>query len=216
MEDKVYITYVPDEYANLRNGIKRALNSKGIGAKWADKDLSTGPRRALEVNKLFYDVNKYSDVTVIAVGGNLISKYPGDTKKFYQKGIEYEEILTSLNHNRKEYIKGIVAVVEDELYENLFITYQCSDCGKAHNYLKENEMIGILRNNMMNVKDNYRKNGICTFDWMEDSYISLVRLSDFEKNPTFYIDNAKEKKFRQISNNEFKINVDDISIKTYQ
>ena len=109
----------------------------------------------------------------------------------------YDELRYSLENRDDNKTKGAIAVYTNESKNELISenTHECSICKKKTNVKTIHEFENLVRRNMMNVKDEYKKNkcnGI--YDSLEDSYISLISYDDFKKDIKKYIKNASDKK----------------------
>ncbi len=112
----------------------------------------------------------------------------------------YDELRYSLEDREDNRTNGIIAVYTEEVEKLLFVKkkHKCNVCNREQEVIFLHEAKNLVRNNMMNVKNQYKKNpcpGL--FDGLEDSYVSLVKYSDFIKDIDSYINNAVNKRGRK-------------------
>lgn len=152
---------------------------------------------------------KGSSVTLLILSEDLVLERKGEAGYgFKNSGWVYREISASLRDWENNRINGVVAVAPDDFYDK--ITYNggnCISCGLNHTNYNNDKLNEILLENRFNVKSKFKKS-TCAYDKLDDSYISIVKMSDFIENPKIYLDNAYEKRNRQINNKEFEIKYD--------
>ncbi len=109
----------------------------------------------------------------------------------------YDELRYALEDREDNKTKGAIAIYTEDSKDLLIKknTHECSICNKKTEIKTILDFDNLVRKNMMNVKDIYKKNkcyGI--YDSLEDSYISLVSYEEFKNDIEKYIDNAFDKK----------------------
>ena len=139
------------------------------------------------IRNYLYGKLRRSSVTIILLSPNAVYH-----KKDYWGRYDdwmYDEIRYSLENRENNRTNGLIAVYTPEAEPYLIQRQQNS---RALTILNVDN---LFRKNMMNVKDQYKKNrepGI--YDSEYDSYCSLVSFSSFTKNIGWHIDLAIEKR----------------------
>ena len=101
----------------------------------------------------------------------------------------YDEIRYSLENRDGNRTNGLVAVYTKEAEKYLIDRSSFSDS------ITIKSVDNLFRRNMMNVKQQYKKNPMPgVYDMLEDSFCSLVSFESFSQNITKYIENASKKR----------------------
>ena len=119
----------------------------------------------------------------------------------------YDELRYSLEDRKNNRTNGVVAVYTDDAKDKLISesTHSCSQCQETQSCRSLKNFDNLVRKNMVNIKNNYKKNPCDNlYDDEYDSYISLVSLEEFKQDHTKYIDNAKDKRDRLHEFNIYK------------
>lgn len=149
------------------------------------------------IREYLYKKLKNTSVTIVILTPEAIN---------YRKGLFgnyddwlYDELRYSLEDRNANRTNGAIALYTDESKDELFrySKHICEVCNEETNVKSMNSFNNLVRKNMMNVKNQYKKNK-CNdiYDANEDSYISLVHFDDFKKQYNHYIDIAKSKRDR--------------------
>lgn len=180
------------------------MRSKGIAADYSEKDDKSHLTDETIWKHLLKRV-KGSSITVVILSRDLIFHKGEASSNFAASGWVYKEMQASLRDGIENRINGVVAVVEDDFYDQIVTTRYCSLCGKWHKEYNKNLLNEIIHENTFNVKKSYGTHRNCAYNELHDSYITIVKVSEFLQYPNFYIDNAWEKRQRQINKKEFEI-----------
>lgn len=200
----VFISFSFDESKHLKDKIANKLKSTGIAVDYSEKE----DKSHLSDDVIWRDLLnriKGSSITVVILSKDLVNHKGEASNDFSSSGWVYKEIQASLRDGNNNRINGIIAVAEDEFYNQFKLDHYCRICESYHIGYDRNLISDIIYNNMFNVKDKFRSSSSCSFDVLKDNYISIVKLSDFISDPAPYIQNAWDKRERQINNKEFEI-----------
>lgn len=109
----------------------------------------------------------------------------------------YDEVRYSLEDREGNATNGLIGVYVPEVEDLLFLknTHRCVICNQESTVLSLYDYPNLVRRNMMNVKQPYKRNrcnGIYDSDY--DSYCSLVSYSDFISDIGHYVDIAFQKR----------------------
>ena len=208
-------TFISFSYENknlaLINEIKGILEKKGIAVDYSEK-VDRSDHTDETIWKYLEKRIKGSSVTIIILTKDLFEEntHKLDYKKgsFLESGWRYNEQSGSLRNWNLNNINGIIAVYEPEAE-----TYVKSNnkstciCCLNENVTKINLRKEIIRKNMFNINKKNKTNKNCdNYDSKNDHFISLISLKNFKNDPAKYIDNAIDKRDKQINDeNYFKI-----------
>lgn len=201
-----FISFSFDENEDWKNEVVELLGKKNIIADYSEKKDRSNTSDE-NIWKYLEKKIKGSSITLVLLSEDLIGRN-GKGKEgnnFHDSGWIYKEISCSLRDWDNNRINGIIAIAKDDFYKK--ITYyeeKCITCNEKHTNYKNKYIPEIILKNRYNIKQKYKKSN-CAFDKLEDSYISIVSWTDFKKDPEKYINNAFEKRERQINNQEFII-----------
>lgn len=147
------------------------------------------------IRKYLYAKLKRSSVTIVLLTPNAIKHQRNRYNKI--DDWMYDEIRYSLEDRDGNRTNGLIAVYTPEA-ESMLITkstHICDVCNKETPITIVKRVNNLFRENMMNVKLEYKKNKCENiYDSDYDSYCSLVSFEDFKKNLGTYIDIATEKR----------------------
>lgn len=152
-----------------------------------------------QIKDYLYRKLRRTSVTIVILSPNAI-KYHRDPVSGRIDDWLYDELRYSLEDREENRTNGVIAVYTEDAESMLFVktTHKCNVCNKEQEVNSLYDADNLVRKNMMNVKYRYKKNpcpGL--FDGLEDSYVSLVKYSDFIKDIGKYIDNAVSKRERK-------------------
>lgn len=112
----------------------------------------------------------------------------------------YDELRYSLEERENNTTNGVIAIYNKEA-KDLLITmskHKCDICNNESIVSTIKDINNLVRKNMMNIKDSYKKNQCYDiYDGLEDSYISLISYDEFTSDISKYIENAISKKERR-------------------
>lgn len=207
MPDKrnIFISFSYDENNLWKDDVVRVLKTKELAVDYSEKTDYSGYSDEFIWNELLPRI-KGSSITLVLYSDDL--SYLGNkcepSYSFGSSGWVYREISASLRDWNNNSINGMVLLVKDEDYDAITHQKYCSNCPEGHTLYNNQYLPKIILKNRFNVKQQY-KNSSCAWDKLEDSYITIVKWSDFKRNPSKYIDNAYDKRERQRKNSEFEI-----------
>ncbi len=142
------------------------------------------------------DYLKDSTVTIFLIGlhssENEGYDYLGQRKNYF---IE-RELQASLYDGAWNTRNGILGIVLPDMYDVIYKgTFQCSICGGIHNYVSIDDSTVIRE-----FSTNYYIKPHSGCAWSEDErYCVLVKWDDFLKNPAFYVNQAFNKRSKDIA-----------------
>lgn len=202
MATKVFISFrfsdgkmIKDELVDLFDESTEVINRS--------EDVDRSQMREDTIQEYLYERLKDTSVTIVLLTPEAVS-YRKNCIGNYDDWL-YDELRYSLEDRRNNRTNGVVAVYTDDAKDKLISesTHSCSQCQKTQSCRSLKNFDNLIRKNMVNIKNNYKKNPCDNlYDGEQDSYISLVSLEEFKQDYTKYIDNAKEKRDRL---NEFNI-----------
>jgi hypothetical protein len=151
------------------------------------------------IQKYLYDKLRRTSVTVVILTPEAIEYSKNIWTGKYDDWM-YDELRYSLEDREYNNTKGLIAIYTADAKDLLITTstHKCDICKKESTVSILLDVNNLIRKNMMNIKDSYKKNqcyGI--YDSLEDSYISLVSYDDFVSDINKYIENAISKKERR-------------------
>jgi hypothetical protein len=155
------------------------------------------------IQKYLYKKLKSTSVTIVLLTPNAI-EYNKDYTGKYDDWM-YDELRYSLEDRENNNTNGAVAIYTEDSKKLLITTsiHKCNICKKDTTVSSILDTNNLVRKNMMNIKDNYKKHKCYNlFDSLEDSYISLISYDEFISDINKYIENAISKKERR---DEFKL-----------
>ena len=149
----------------------------------------------VSIKNFLYSKLKQTTVTVVLLTPQAINHQVG----LYGRIDDwmYDEIRYSLEEREGNKTNGLIGVYVPEAESMIFTksTHRCNTCKKESEVLRILEFNNLVRKNMMNIKDEYKRNPcLGIFDSDYDSYCSLISFNDFCNNPNMYIDIAYEKR----------------------
>ena len=150
------------------------------------EDVDRSHMSDFTIKQYLYGKLRRSSVTIILLTPSAIN-HRKDWRGNYDDWM-YDEIRYSLEEREGNRTNGLVAVYTPEA-TNLLVNVQPSGTVSVNN------VDNLFRKNMMNVKQQYKKNpnpGL--FDRDYDSYCSLLAWDEFIKNIGKYIDIASQKR----------------------
>lgn len=197
--NKIFISFRYSDGIDYKEELVEKLKGYAID-KSEDKDRSNLGDE--QIKKYLYEKLRDTSITIVILTPQAIN-YKKEGYKY--NDWLYDELRYSLENREGNRTNGVIALYTKEAKEYLMReeTHICEVC-KEENKVKV--ILGfenLVRENMMNVKDEYKKNkceGI--YDELDDSYISLILYENFLENPKKYIDNCIEKRDKR--NGEFK------------
>lgn len=146
------------------------------------------------IQEYLYDLIKQTSITIVIITPNAVNyrkNYLG-----YDDWL-YDELSYSLQQRIGNTTNGVIALYTKEAKEELFIstTHKCQVCNKEQSVNTILNFDNLVRKNMMNIKDSFKKNACPSiYDVDHDSYISLIEFEEFVGNPMYYINKALEKR----------------------
>lgn len=197
-----------DKNLPLIDEIKGILKEKGIAVDYSEK-VDRSNCKDETIWKHLEKRIKGSSVTIIILTKDLFEEntHKLDYKKgsFWESGWIYKEISASLRNWNENNINGIIAVYEpeSETYVKSNNKSTCTCC------LNENVTTiklsrEIIKTNMFNINKKNKTNKNCDYyDSKNDHFISLISLKKFKNNPAKYIDNAIDKREKQMNDENY-------------
>lgn len=114
---------------------------------------------------------------------------------FQRQGWVYKEIKCALREEKNNAMNGIIVVMPDEIYNQMFSKGICSRTLKESLYLNKELYPPILQENFANKRNGlWTPNCGCCLSILDDSYIPIVKLSIFYSEMDYYIKLVKEKR----------------------
>lgn len=199
MARKTFIAYKYSEAKTLRD---RIIDKLGDDAKYYQGERAESPdltdTSTENIKDHLKDMLFDTSVTIVIISPKL------KRSKWIDWEIEYSmrEYDRKGIKSRTNGIVGVVMKVNGD-YDWLIITGQSSD-GCNVRYFRTNLLYDIINNNRFNnlTDDKYACNVCCTYDSLKGSYISLINEDDFLRDPSYYIDNAFDKREKLV---DFKL-----------
>ena len=209
---KIFISFsYTDRNKQIKENLAGVLEEEGLiidKSEREDKSQHTDETIWKHLEKRI----KGSTITIVLLTKDLFEenkhKLDYSPKGFLDSGWIYNEISASLRNWNENKINGIIAVYESdaETYIQQRVISSCLHCNGCYttSIVLSAE---IIKKNKFNINPNFKTNKNCEqFSLEKDSFISLVSLEDFKKEPSRYIKIALEKREKQINdNNYFKI-----------
>lgn len=172
---------------------KTAIQEK-LGDMLIDKSLneaidSDDPDYVMR--KIRQDHLSDSTVTIFLIGADSDENLGWEEQKYIKR-----ELQASLYNGEGNSRNGILGIVLPEMYSNIYKgSYQCSTCGKNHNWVAINDSTVIKE-----FSTNYYVEPHSGCGWSEDDrYCILVKWDDFEKDPEAYINKAFDKRNSEVA-----------------
>ncbi len=147
------------------------------------------------IKKYIYQKLSDTSITLVLLTPMAVN-YRKDNSGDYDDWL-YDELRYSLEDRTSNKTNGVIAIYTPEAEPMLIVrnTHTCSKCNTQKKVNTIKHFDNLVRNNMMNVKKDYKKNKCDDlFDSDYDSYISLVAVDTFLSNPQKYLDIAEEKR----------------------
>ncbi len=151
------------------------------------------------IQEYLYKKLKRTSVTIVILTPNAI-EYNRNFRTGKYDDWMYDELRYSLEDRENNTTNGAIALYTEEA-KDLLITlskHKCDVCNNESTVSILKDFNNLVRKNMMNIKENYKKNkcnGI--YDSLEDSYISLISYDEFISDINYYIENVISKKERR-------------------
>lgn len=166
---------------DLKNGIIEKFGGEDfIDSSVADGEINTDLNEDEIMRIIREDYLHNSTVTVVLVGWETA-----------QRPYVNSEIQASLRDTRKNKHNGLLAVIRDDLYNEIYTSGTCSDCGvvvrNRNNAFYEYYIPNLIKKNHTYHGDKCHYNST-------DVYCAVVKYSNFISNPELYIDEAFEKR----------------------
>lgn len=178
---KTFISYHHKNEQDLKNGIIQKFGGEDfIDSSVADGEINTELSEDEIMRIIREDYLHNSTVTVVLVGWETA-----------QRPFVNSEIQASLRDTSKNKHNGLLAVIRDDLYNEIYTSGTCSDCGvvvrNRNNAFYENYIPNLIKKNHTYYGDKCHYNS-------KDVYCAVVKYSNFISNPELYIDEAFEKR----------------------
>jgi len=204
MATKVFISFrfsdgkeIKDELVDLFDESTEVINRS--------EDADRSQMSEDTIQDYLYEKLKDTSVTIVLLIPEAVS-YRKNWIGNYDDWL-YDELRYSLEDRKNNRTNGVVAVYTDDAKDKLISesTHSCSQCQETQSCRSLKNFDNLVRKNMVNIKNNYKKNPCDNlYDDEYDSYISLVSLEEFKQDHTKYIDNAKDKRDRLHEFNIYK------------
>lgn len=188
--------------------IKGILEEKNIAVDYSEK-VDRSDKADETIWKHLEKRIKGSSVTIIIMTKDLFEEntHKLDYKKgsFLESGWMYKEISASLRNWNLNNINGIIAVYEPELETYIQSNAKSTcNCCLNKNVTTINLSNEIIRKNMFNINKKNKTNKNCAYyDTENDHFISLISLKNFKNDPAKYIDNAIDKREKQMNDENY-------------
>ena len=196
MATKVFISFRFDDGEDIKDELDDLFDaSTEVINRSEDMDRSQMSEDTIQ--DYLYEKLKDTSVTIVLLTPKAVS-YQKDWFGNYDDWL-YDELRYSLENRKNNRTNGVVAVYTEDAKDKLISesTHSCSQCQVTQLCRSLKNFDNLVRKNMVNIKNNYKKNPCDNlYDDEHDSYISLVSLKEFKQDYTKYIDNAKEKRNR--------------------
>lgn len=199
----IFISFPYDETKYLKEKIKNLLSDFTID--YSEKEDRSDTTNENIWNKLYKRI-KGSSITIVIHDPSLVNfkkkaKYDSNSydksERFHNSGWIYKEIVASLRSSQNNQINGIIYLIPDKYYKEI-VSFDINHCRS----IDSSKIPEIISKNRFNHKKSYKLNSsICC----EDSYIDIIKESDFFNNSKKYIDEVYDKRTKQIKNEEYKI-----------
>ncbi len=191
--NKIFISFRYSDGIDYKEELVEKLKGHAID-KSEDKDRSN--LNDEQIKKYLYEKLRDTSITIVILTPQAIN-YKKEGHKY--NDWLYDELRYSLENREGNRTNGVIALYTKEAKEHLMReeTHICEVCKREKKVKNISNFENLVRENMMNVKDEYKKNkceGI--YDKLDDSYISLIAYENFLENPKKYIDNCLEKRDR--------------------
>ncbi|MTC36618.1 hypothetical protein GKR67_18765 [Providencia alcalifaciens] len=179
---KTFISYHHDNEQDLKNEIiKKYGNESFIDKSVSDGDIDPDCDEEYIMKLIREDYLEDTTVTVVLIG-----------KETSQRPFVNSEIQASLWGDN---FNGLVGVIRDDIYSVIFGESVCnySGCGcnqKLRSIISRgyNQLLPYL------VRENHKKDDVVYHYDDTEIFCSLVKYSDFFKNPEYYINQAFDKR----------------------
>ncbi len=187
MAHKCFITFKTEDI-QYKNFIRDEMNVDMI-----DKSLNEPINSDDEdyiMRKIREDYLSDSTVTICLIGTRSSENLGWNEQRFIKR-----ELQASLYNGQFNSKSGILGIVLPSMYNSIYTgSGICSTCGNSHTYIAINDAT-IVKEFSYNY---YIPNNKCSWS-DEDKYCVLVKWSDFENTPNYYIDKAFDKRTSEIA-----------------
>jgi hypothetical protein len=178
---KTFISYHHNNEQDLKNDIIEKFGGEDfIDSSVAEGEIDTYLSEDEIMSIIREDYLHNSTVTVVLVGWETA-----------QRPYVNSEIQASLRDTSKNKHNGLLAVIRDDLYNAIYNTGKCSDCGgvvrNRNNAFYEYYIPNLIKKNHIYYGDKCHYNS-------KDVYCAVVKYSNFISHPEFYIDEAYDKR----------------------
>lgn len=194
MRRKVFVSFRFADGKDYKEEIIKNLESRDLIVDKSE-DVDRSHMSEEQIKEFLFKKLRDSSITIVILTPKAIN-YEKDYLGNYDDWL-YDELRYSLYDREDNRINGVIALYTEDA-EGLIITknlHKCNICNEESNVNSVGDFDNLVRRNMMNVLNKYKKNkcdGIYNSDY--DSYISLIKYSDFMNNPKKYIEIASEKR----------------------
>jgi len=158
-----------------------------------DKDRSNMSDESIK--RYLYEKLRKSSITIVILTPQAINHQKKDGK--YDDWM-YDEIRYSLEDREGNASNALIALYVPESKNQIMFEKECGNsiyCGHECKINSINNFDNLCRRNMMNVKNEYKKNRCAgIYDHNYDSFCSLISFDEFISNIKKYIDIASEKR----------------------
>ena len=189
MAHKCFISYKKED-REYRDSLVRLMNQSDIIDKSLDYVIKSEDGDYI-CYKIRQDYLKDSTVTIFLIGEHSKEDdgkdYLGRDNNFFIKW----ELQASLYNGFRNTRNGMLGIVLPSMYDKVYKgSYNCSVCGKQHNYVDINDDTTIRE-----FSCNYytQPHNGCAYS-EDERYCVLVRWDEFIKNPEEYIEQAYAKR----------------------
>lgn len=202
MGTNVFISFRYSDGATLKNELESIFDSStDVISRSENVDRSEMSDET--IRDYLYKKLKQTSVTIVLLTPKAVN-YKKNIFGDYDDWL-YDELRYSLEDRYENKTNGVVAVYTDKSEYDLYkdSTHTCDTCNETRTCRTILNFNNLVRKNVLNIKE-YYKSESCKglYDSTKDSYISMVHIDEFKKNPSKYVEEAKEKRDRI---NQFEI-----------
>ncbi|ALV23447.1 hypothetical protein ASO20_02170 [Mycoplasma sp. (ex Biomphalaria glabrata)] len=211
-KSNVFISFSYNQSKDWKDEISEMLVKKDVIVDYSektDRDHQNNPAiwnaLKLRIAGASVTVVLYSDDFEQGKGGKAMEKKDdaNELDPQFNQGWIYKEIRESLVDAQNNPVNGILVIMPDEIYDEYHQVVSCTKTSEPRIQIFADTIPPIIKENILNVHDKFKKSVCsCCCNFIEDSYISIIKYSSFCKNPVYYISETKKKKGRA---KEFKI-----------